>query len=585
MRFPRRSWNWGCSAKTRSTSCRWAATNSAFPASGTTIRRRTAATCQAIEAALTDGKGYQQKWGWRNVAPPIAELTDFTQFADAVGAYIRVSLEKSYRNQLQQLEAQIRWGKTPLTSCFFDGCIEQGHDMAEGTKYNFLSCGGIAFANAVDCLAAIREVVYEKKEATLAEVAAACRANFEGHERLRAKLLAAPKHGNDDPRLDDIVRLVERMRDEPMKEICRDPRDGSQFGNSHVVRSGAVRGGLSTPATPDGRLAGTPLASSVAASVGCEQTGPTAVLNSVCKLNSSESWQCGYQVNIRFHSGMIVDQSGTREVASHVERLFPAGRPGTADQRGQQRNAACGPEEPRAVPGSGGAGGRIQRVLRAAHAGVAARRDRQNGAPIMTTGRIFDIQRFSIHDGPGIRTTVFLKGCPLRCLWCGNPESIPSEPSLSYMDDKCIGCGACFDQCPQHALSPDAAGKAVVDRDRCKGSGDCAQVCDPKALEMVGRVVTSGEVLDVVLRDKAYYRTSGGGMTLSGGEPLMQPDFAESVARWKPKLAACIRPSRLRAMPCGAPSGRLFHWLTCGCSTTRKRIGNFTRSSLASPTT
>ena len=145
----------------------------------------------------------------------------------------------------------------------------------------------------------------------------------------------------------------------------------------------------------------------------------------------------------------------------------------------------------------------------------------------MTTGRIFDIQRFSIHDGPGIRTTVFLKGCPLRCLWCGNPESIPAEPSLSYMKDKCIGCGACFDQCPQHALSPDAAGKAVVDRERCTSSGDCARVCDPKALEMVGRVVTSGEVLDVVLRDKAYYSTSGGGMTLSGGEPLMQPDFAE----------------------------------------------------------
>ena len=145
----------------------------------------------------------------------------------------------------------------------------------------------------------------------------------------------------------------------------------------------------------------------------------------------------------------------------------------------------------------------------------------------MTTGRIFDIQRFSIHDGPGIRTTVFLKGCPLQCLWCGNPESIPSEPSLSYMDDKCIGCGACFDQCPQHALSPAATGKAVVDRGRCQGSGDCAQVCDPQALEMVGRVVTSGEVLDVVLRDKIYYDTSGGGMTLSGGEPLMQPDFAK----------------------------------------------------------
>ena len=280
---------------------------------------------QAVEAVLTNGKGYKKKWGWRNIAPPTPQLTEFSQFADAVGAYIRVSLEKNYRGQLQQLEAQARWGQTPLTSCFFDGCIEQAHDMAEGTKYNFLSCGGIAFANAVDCLAAIREVVYEKKQATLDEVAAACQANFEGHERLRARLLAAPKHGNDDPRLDDIVHLVERMRDEPVKEICRNPRDGSQFGNSHVVRSGAVRSGLTTPATPDGRLAGTPLASSVAASVGCEQTGPTAVLNSVCKLDSAKSWQCGYQVNIRFHASLIATQTERQKLRAMLNVYFNQG--------------------------------------------------------------------------------------------------------------------------------------------------------------------------------------------------------------------------------------------------------------------
>ncbi|MBM4091996.1 MAG: hypothetical protein FJ276_21575 [Planctomycetes bacterium] len=280
---------------------------------------------QAIEAALTGGRGYGGQWGWRNVAPPASELTGFRQFSDAVGAYVRVAMEKSYQQQLKELEAQIRWGKTPLTSCFFDGCIEHARDMAEGTKYNFLSCGGIAFANAVDCLAAIREVVYEKRMATLEEVATACTANFAGHERLRARLRAAPKHGNDDPRLDDIVALVERMRDEPLKEICRDPRDGSSFGNSHVVRSGAVRGGLTTPATPDGRLAGTPLASSVAASAGCEQTGPTAVLNSVCKLNSSESWQCGYQVNIRFHAGMITDLAARDKLRTMLNVYFNQG--------------------------------------------------------------------------------------------------------------------------------------------------------------------------------------------------------------------------------------------------------------------
>jgi len=280
---------------------------------------------QAIEATLTNGKGYKKQWRWHEVAPPTPELKSFDQFADAVGAYIREAMAKNYDWQMQQLQAQIRWGTTPLTSCFFDGCIDDGHDMSEGTKYNFLSCGGIAFANAVDCLAAIREVVYRKEQATLDEVVAACQANFQGHERLRAKLLAAPKHGNDDLRLDEIVRLVERMRDEPMKEICRDPRDGSQFGNSHVVRSGAVRGGMNTPATPDGRLAGTPLASSVAASVGCEQTGPTAVLNSVCKLESTSSWQCGYQVNIRFHAGMIADQAQRDKLRTMLNVYFENG--------------------------------------------------------------------------------------------------------------------------------------------------------------------------------------------------------------------------------------------------------------------
>ncbi len=280
---------------------------------------------QAIEAAMTGGKGHRKQWGWRDVAPPTAELDTFDQFAAAVAAYLRRAMEKGYARQMQQVEAQIRWGKTPLTSCFFDGCIDQAHDMADGTKYNVLSCGGIAFANAVDCLAAIRQVVYQKKQATLDEVARACAADFQGHEQLRARLVAAPKHGNDDPRLDSVIRLVERMRDEPLKQFCRDPRDGTPMGNSHVVRSGAVTAGLRTPATPDGRLAGTPLASSIAASVGCERNGPTAVLNSVCKLNGPKSWQCGYQVNLRFHAGMIADPAERAKLRAMLNVYFANG--------------------------------------------------------------------------------------------------------------------------------------------------------------------------------------------------------------------------------------------------------------------
>ncbi len=151
----------------------------------------------------------------------------------------------------------------------------------------------------------------------------------------------------------------------------------------------------------------------------------------------------------------------------------------------------------------------------------------------MATGRIFDVQRFSIHDGPGIRTTFFFKGCPLRCLWCGNPESIGTEPILSYVPEKCIGCGACVPVCPEDALSlpAGARAKAVLDRQRCTGCGQCDPTCDARALEIVGREATVEELLEVVLRDADYYEASGGGLTLSGGEPLLQPRFAESLLR------------------------------------------------------
>jgi formate C-acetyltransferase len=253
------------------------------------------------------------------------EMPTFESFAAAVGAHIRESIKKSYHADMLVLKATMEWGRTPFTSCFFDGCIERGRDMALGTKYNILSCGGIFFANAVDCLAAIREVVYRKKEATLEDVAAACKANFKGHERLRAKLLAAPKHGNDDPRLDDVVALVERLRDEPMKEICRDPRDGTKFGNVHITKAAAALTGRVTGATADGRLAGTPLASSVAASAGCERNGPTALLNSVCKLNAARSWQSGYQVNIRFQNSMLAHKSSRDKIRAMLNVYFNKG--------------------------------------------------------------------------------------------------------------------------------------------------------------------------------------------------------------------------------------------------------------------
>ena len=139
-------------------------------------------------------------------------------------------------------------------------------------------------------------------------------------------------------------------------------------------------------------------------------------------------------------------------------------------------------------------------------------------------GNIFDIQRFSVHDGPGIRTTVFFKGCPLRCVWCHNPESQKTAPALAYYGDKCIGCGACADVCKEgcHTLID---GIHSFDRTGCTVCGECATACATRSVELLGKRVTSDEVIKEVMRDALFYKTSGGGLTVSGGEPLMQGEF------------------------------------------------------------
>jgi len=145
---------------------------------------------------------------------------------------------------------------------------------------------------------------------------------------------------------------------------------------------------------------------------------------------------------------------------------------------------------------------------------------------------IFNVQPFAVHDGPGIRTTVFVKGCPLRCLWCANPESNLAAPQLMTYASKCTGCGSCITVCPQNAITlAERRGKiaAVTDRSLCTDCGVCTAACKTEAREIAGKAMSVGEVMQQVLRDRPFYETSGGGMTVSGGECLMHPEFTEAL--------------------------------------------------------
>jgi pyruvate formate lyase activating enzyme len=147
-------------------------------------------------------------------------------------------------------------------------------------------------------------------------------------------------------------------------------------------------------------------------------------------------------------------------------------------------------------------------------------------------GNIINIERFAVHDGPGIRSTVFLKGCPLRCVWCQNPEGIENKISLWYFEKKCIRCNQCVAACKNNALTAqDVSPHILIDRAKCTNAGRCVEACPTTALCFDGSTVSHEEVMEVLLEDKQFYEQSGGGVTLSGGDPLFQHEFSLEILK------------------------------------------------------
>jgi pyruvate formate lyase activating enzyme len=146
-------------------------------------------------------------------------------------------------------------------------------------------------------------------------------------------------------------------------------------------------------------------------------------------------------------------------------------------------------------------------------------------------GVIFNIQRYSIHDGPGIRTTIFLKGCPLSCIWCQNPESQSHKLEIFYNAERCVGCGKCITVCPVKAIKMLDSGKVATDRNICTGCGTCVEACPENAREHIGKYMTVREVFEEARKDEIFYKRSGGGVTLSGGDPFAQADFSAGILK------------------------------------------------------
>ena len=379
----------------------------------------------------------------------------------------------------------------PLASALMLDCIDNGADLLRGGARYKRGPGtlGIGLSDGANSLAAVKKLVYDEKRLTMDELREALRADFEGHEEVRDLCLAAPKYGNDDDEVDQYVRHFAHLVVTEHEKYAT--LTGGKMMPSWYPVSSNVPQGMTVAALPSGRKAGKPLADGVSPNQGTDRLGPTAVLRSVGKFQH-EDLDGGTLLNVKFEPQVVAGDEGCS--ASPPTCAASSTCPSTTSSSTWWRRRRCAARRPSptstarcwcaspATPPSSWSCTRTSRTTSSrarptprlsgepsstAPVEPAAGIDAGAGQP-RVSGRVFDVQRFSLHDGPGIRTVVFLKGCPLRCAWCANPESQRPGPQIAWFENLCAGCGRCAEACPHGAVRMDE-GRVRTDRRLLRG--------------------------------------------------------------------------------------------------------------------
>ncbi|KAJ4461432.1 4-hydroxyphenylacetate decarboxylase-activating enzyme fusion protein [Paratrimastix pyriformis] len=507
--------------------------------------------CKVFELAMYGGVDPRTGLKFRETPLP----TSFEELRDLYLLHLADAIHNWQRYWNYCMAAHRHTCSLIFSSVLVRDCIGRGKCMDDGGAINngtptTLSSGMVNVANS---LAAVKELVPSRY--TMEEVRAACRANWAGQADMRHLMQEAPKWGNNDDRVDQLfVSLFGSYCDivKAQLNFLGEPYDPSMLAISTHAPFGRA-----CLATPDGRVEGEQLCDGVTSPFpGTDTHGPLAVLLSAAKVD--HTLIRGGLHNMKFHPTALEGISGSRKLLSLVRTYFQSNgfqiQFNVVDSE-MLRDAQAHPENYRdlivRVAGFSAffvelskpiqdevirrtehsftappSGGHADDAVPAQPTSPSEAVIKALGAPEpQTRGCVFDIEEYAVRDGPGIRTTVFLKGCPLRCRWCCNPEGQLFVPELLHSQPKCRKCGSCYRACPHGAVTFTPENGPTFDRTKCLKCAErtCIRACHHGALRQAGQQMTVAEVSERLDATFQFADMSGGGVTLSGGDPLATP--------------------------------------------------------------